>query len=109
MRKGCGKLAERLAECLKSLIFNGLLYVSKRLIFSGFKVVGGSRVGGYARDKVAWFGAVVGAKQTSEARVWSILQPKAWLWCVGWVRCGFILHPSFGLVLGLVLRKREKG
>jgi hypothetical protein len=23
-----------------------------------------------------------------------------------WVRCGYILHPSFGLVLGLVLRER---
>ena len=42
----------------------------------------------------------------------SILQPKAW--CFGavegavWVRCGFFLHPSFGLVLGWVLRERIK-
>jgi hypothetical protein len=46
--------------------------------------------------------------QTNQARVWSILQPKVWLWCGGWVRCGYILHPSFSLVLGLVLRERIK-
>jgi hypothetical protein len=65
------------------------------------------------------------------ARCWSILQPKAKLtskglvsyrvlskgaglsynqrlgvWCGGWVRCGYILHPSLSLVLGLVLRER---
>jgi len=67
------------------------------------------------------------------ARCWSILQPSAKLtskglvscrvlskgaglsynqrlgvWCGGRVRCGFILHPSFSLVLGLVLRERIK-
>jgi len=30
------------------------------------------------------------------------------VWCGGQVRCGYILHPSFSLVLGLVLRKRIK-
>jgi hypothetical protein len=48
----------------------------------------------------------LGAKLINQARVWSILQPKVWCWCGGWVRCGYILHPSFGLVLGLVLRER---
>jgi hypothetical protein len=43
--------------------------------------------------------------QTNQARVWSILQPKDGL-VLWWVRCGYILHPSFGLVLGLVLRER---
>ena len=67
------------------------------------------------------------------ARCWSILQSSAKLtskglvsyrvlskgaglsynqklgvWCGGRVRCGFILHPSFSLVLGLVLRERIK-
>jgi hypothetical protein len=44
--------------------------------------------------------------QTNQARVWSILQPKAWCLVLWWVRCGYILHPSFSLVLGLVLRER---
>jgi hypothetical protein len=43
--------------------------------------------------------------QTNQARVWSILQPKDGL-VLWWVRCGYILHPSFSLVLGLVLRER---
>ncbi|MFZ8786685.1 hypothetical protein [Thermocrinis sp.] len=41
----------------------------------------------YLTTKSLVFGAVVGAV---------------------WVRCGFILHPSFSLVLGLVLRERIK-
>jgi hypothetical protein len=44
--------------------------------------------------------------QTNQARVWVYLTTKGWLWCGGWVRCGYILHPSFSLVLGLVLRER---
>ena len=44
------------------------------------------------------------------ARVRSYLKARlrCLVWCGGWVRCGFILHPSFSLVLGLVLRERIK-
>jgi hypothetical protein len=34
------------------------------------------------------------------------LTTKGLVMVLWWVRCGYILHPSFSLVLGLVLRER---
>jgi len=71
-------------------------------------LVSGAVLSAMVGCKVKVLGLVRCGCQTNQARAWSILQPKVWLWCGGRVRCGYILHPSFSLVLGLVLRKRIK-
>jgi len=71
---------------------------------------------GLSKQAKAWYPVRVSCMVLSKDRVGqglgalcgSILQPRAWLWCCGRVQCGFILHPSFSLVLGLVQRERIK-
>jgi hypothetical protein len=61
----------------------------------------GAKCGSISKQR---FGAVLVPNKPSKGLVYLTTKSLV-LW---WVRCGYILHPSFGLVLGLVLRGKDK-